>query len=63
LDHRAQIAGRVMPKVDYFAELALEKNDHASSNLRCWNCHYLWSLSPGFDRRLLMGTALLLQTT
>src|SRR6266404_1388382 len=39
LHHSAQIAGRVMPEIDYFAELAFEKNDHASSDLGCWNCH------------------------
>jgi len=35
----AQIARRVMPEIDYFAELAFEKYDHASSDLGCWNCH------------------------
>ena len=33
LDHRAQIAGRVVPKLDYFARLALKNYDHASSDL------------------------------
>lgn len=41
LHHRAQVAGRVMTKIDYFAELALEKDDHASSDLGCWDCHYV----------------------
>src|SRR5436190_13964167 len=40
LHHRAQVARRVMTKVDYFAELAFEKNNHASPDLGCWNCHY-----------------------
>jgi hypothetical protein len=27
-------------KFNDFARLALENDDHASTNLGCWNCHY-----------------------
>jgi hypothetical protein len=33
LDHGAQITGRVVPKFDYFAGLALENYNHAASDL------------------------------
>ena len=48
----------MMAKVDYFAELALEKYDHASSDLGCWNCHYVLfkSFLISFWSRLLIGT-------
>jgi hypothetical protein len=39
LDHGPQISRRVMPKFNYFAWLALKNNDHALSDLSCWNCH------------------------
>jgi hypothetical protein len=41
----------VMPKVDHFAELALEQDDHAASDLGCWNCHYVLQVFLfGFSR-------------
>src|SRR3954471_25062167 len=40
LNHRAQIAGRVMTKFDYAAGFTFENDDHAFSDLGCWNCHY-----------------------
>ncbi len=41
LHHSAQVAGRMMSKVDNFAELAFKKNHHAAPDLGCWNCHYV----------------------
>jgi hypothetical protein len=42
LHHRAQVPGSMVTEVDHLAELAFEKNDHASSDLGCWNCHYVF---------------------
>jgi hypothetical protein len=45
LDHCPQVAGRMMTELNYAARLALEHYHHASSDLGCWNCHYLLNLS------------------
>ena len=53
LDHCAQIPWRMVAKFYYATWLALEDYDHASSDLGCWNCHYLfdflviWARSDG----------------
>jgi hypothetical protein len=41
LDHRAQIARRVMSKFNYSARFAFKDDYHAASDLGCWDCHYL----------------------
>jgi hypothetical protein len=45
LDHGPQVSRRVVTEFNYAAGLALEHNNHASSDLGCWNCHYLLILS------------------
>src|ERR1041385_4019436 len=50
LNHRTQIAGGVVTKFDYAAGLAFKNDDHALSNLGCWNCHSDY-LSSYFDER------------
>jgi hypothetical protein len=45
LDHCSQIAGGVVTKLNHAARLAFEHDNHASSDLGCWNCHYLFDLS------------------
>jgi len=40
LNHRAQISWGMVTKINDFARLALENDDHAATNLGCWNCHY-----------------------
>ena len=42
LDHRAQISRRMVTKFYYATWLAFENDDHASSDLGCWNCHSLF---------------------
>jgi len=39
LDHRTQIAGRMMSKFNYSARFAFKDDYHASSDLSCWDCH------------------------
>ena len=39
LNHRAQVAGRVMSEFKHFARLALENDHHTASNLCCRNSH------------------------
>src|SRR6266545_4580083 len=49
LDHRAQIARRMMSKFNYSARFAFKDDYHAASDLGCWNCHYsLLVLSNSF---------------
>jgi hypothetical protein len=39
LDHRAEIAGRVVPELDNATGIVLEDDHHAASDLRSRKCH------------------------
>jgi hypothetical protein len=54
----------MVTKLNYSARLALEHYHHASSDLGCWNCHYLLNL-PDFVILVwpLIAADGLLQTT
>src|SRR5256885_2280935 len=57
LDHRPEISRRVVTKFHDATRLAFENDDHASSDLSCWNCHYLFDfLVMGAHWRQTRGT-------
>jgi hypothetical protein len=62
LNHCAKISRRVVTKLDDAARLAFKHYHHASSDLRCWNCHYSLDLS-NCSERPQKETAWVLQTT
>src|SRR5207253_224706 len=67
-DHCPQISWRVVAKFYYATWLAFEDYDHASSDLGCWNCHYLfdflmiWARSDWQTRGTCKGRSLAART-
>jgi hypothetical protein len=39
LNHRAKVTGRVVPKLDYSAGIAVKNEDHPTPDLGGWHCH------------------------
>jgi hypothetical protein len=39
LNHRAEVAGRVVAELEYAAWIALEDDDHSATDLGCRDCH------------------------
>src|SRR5437763_15205639 len=68
LDHCPQTSWRVVAKFYYATWLAFEAYDHASSDLGCWNCHYLfdflmiWARSDWRTRGTCKGRSLAART-